>query len=69
MDAHDYTEQEKANARLITAAPELLLALEKSLVALNTAPRFRVQILGVRDSYDVAAVCEAAIAKAKGGAK
>ena len=46
-------------------APDMLAALEQALVALNTAPRFKVPILGVVDSYAVAAICEAAIARAK----
>lgn len=50
------------------AAADMLEALEQALVALNTAPRFKVPILGVIDSYAVAAICEAAIAKAKGDA-
>lgn len=54
--------------RLRLAASDLLEALEQALVALNIAPRFSVPILGVADSYAVAAICEAAIAKAKGGA-
>lgn len=47
------------------AASDMLEALEQALVALNTAPRFKVPILGIIDSYAVAAICEAAITKAK----
>ena len=47
------------------AAPDLLAALEQALEALNTAPRFRVRGLD-SDSYKIAAVCEAAIMRAKG---
>lgn len=43
------------------AAPELLAALTLALRALNTAPRFRV---GDTDSYRIASVVDAAIAKA-----
>jgi hypothetical protein len=50
--------------RLRLAASEMLQALELALTALNTAPRFSA---GATDSYAVAAFCESAIAKAKGG--
>jgi hypothetical protein len=49
------------------AADDLLAALEQAVQALNTAPLFRVPHLNT-DSYKIAAVCDRAIAKAKGGA-
>jgi hypothetical protein len=64
-DRKTVAEWRSDDLRLRLAARELLDALEQALVALNTAPRFRVPILGVIDSYAVAAICEAAIAKAK----
>jgi hypothetical protein len=48
-------------------APEVIAALEQAVAALNTAPRFRVPLLDT-DSYRIAALCDRAIAKAKGGA-
>jgi len=54
--------------RLRLAASELLDALEKAVEALNTAPRFKVPGLDT-DSYAVAAICDEAIALAKGGAQ
>lgn len=59
--------EQRANAHLIAAAPELLAALRMALQALNTAPRFKVPHLET-DSYRIASVCDAALAKAKGGA-
>ena len=53
-----YTDQEQANARLITAAPAMLDALRLAQRALNAAPRFRV---GDTDSYKIAAQVDAAI--------
>jgi hypothetical protein len=47
------------------AAGDLFTALEKALVALNTAPRFKVPKLS-SDSYAIAAECGRAIAKARG---
>jgi hypothetical protein len=47
------------------AAPDLLAALEKAVIALNTARRFRVPKLDT-DSYAIAAHCGRAIAKATG---
>jgi hypothetical protein len=47
------------------AADDLLDALEKAVIALNTAPRFKVAKLST-DSYAIAAKCGRAIAKAKG---
>jgi hypothetical protein len=44
------------------AAPKLLAALLLAQTALNTAPRFRV---GDTDSYTIAAIVDAAIAKAQ----
>jgi hypothetical protein len=52
--------------RLRLAARPLLAALEKALAALNQAPRFRVPGLDM-DSYEIAALCDKAIAEAKGG--
>ncbi len=52
--------------RLRFAAQDLLEALNQAVTALNTAPRFNVT--GHKDSYQVAAMCERAIAKTKGGA-
>lgn len=67
-DGSTVAEWKHQDLKLRLAAPDLLEALEQALVALNTAPRFKVPILGVIDSYAVAAICEAAIAKAKGDA-
>ena len=53
---------------VLSAAPELLAALDQAVKALNTAPRFHVPVLGT-DSYKIAALCDRAIAKAKGGAQ
>jgi hypothetical protein len=47
------------------AAPDLLAALEKALIALNTARRFKVPKLDA-DSYAIAAACDRAIRRAKG---
>lgn len=59
-----------ANARLVAAAPEMLSALKLAVQALNAAPRFKVGAneygVGGTDSYQIAAVVDAAIAKAKG---
>lgn len=63
----DYTAQEKANSALITAAPEMLDALQQAVQALNTVPRFQVPHLS-SDSYRIASICTRAIAMAKGGA-
>jgi hypothetical protein len=54
--------------RLRSAATDLLQALEQAVKALNTAPRFSVPALDM-DSYEVAAICDRAIAEAKGGAR
>jgi hypothetical protein len=53
--------------RLRLAAGDLLAALEMAVVALNTQPRFSVPILDT-DSYGIVAICDRAVAKAKGGA-
>jgi hypothetical protein len=50
------------------AASELLRSLERALVALNTAPRFRIPKLQ-SDSYAIAAECGKTIANAKGDAE
>jgi hypothetical protein len=47
------------------AAGDLLSALKKAVIALNTARRFKVPKLDT-DSYAIAADCGRAIAKAKG---
>ncbi len=65
VSCEDLTEPD--DERLQFAAGELLDALEQAVQALNTAPRFRVPHLDT-DSYKIAAICERAIAKAKGGA-
>jgi len=53
--------------RIAQSAPDLLIALEAALAALKTLPRFRVPSLGQHmDSREIAAVCEAVIARAKG---
>ena len=57
---------ESEDFSLRQSASELLLALTKALAALNAAPRFQVRSLDT-DSYAIAALCERAIAKAKGG--
>jgi len=53
-----YTDQERANARLIENAPAMLEALRLAQSALNTAPRFRV---GDTDSYKIAAIVDEAV--------
>ena len=53
--------------RLCLAAQDLLDALQQAVQALNEAPRFPVPGL-LSDSYKIAAICDRAIAKAKGGA-
>ena len=45
----------------------LLAVLQQALTALNTAPRFKVPSLET-DSYRIAALCNAVIAKTKRGA-
>jgi|SRR5271165_3347189 len=50
---------------LFTASEDMLAALDKAVAALNTAPRFKVPGLGT-DSYAIAAICDQAIAKARG---
>jgi hypothetical protein len=65
---HPVAEWKKRQLRLRLAASELLDALEKAVEALNTAPRFKVPGLDT-DSYAVAAICDEAIALAKGGAQ
>ncbi len=57
---------QEANARLIASSPDMLTALEQAIETLNTAPRFPVPGL-LSDSYKIAAICNRAIAKAKGG--
>jgi hypothetical protein len=57
-------EEESEDRVLCLAASEMLVALEQAVTALNIAPRFRVPILDC-DSYGVAAICDAAIAKAR----
>ena len=59
--------QQEADARLRAAAPDLLAALEQAVMALNTAPCFRVPHLDT-NSYRIASICDRAIARAKGGA-
>ena len=54
-------EQQEANGRLIVAAPAMLEALRLAQRAFNTAPRFRV---GDKDSYQIAAIVDKAIAEA-----
>jgi hypothetical protein len=46
------------------AASDLLEALQQAVTALNAAPRFAVPGFDT-DSYDIAALCDQAIAKAK----
>lgn len=48
---------------LMAAAPDLLEACRHAVHALNTAPRFRC---GTFNSYDIASMCDHAIAKAEG---
>ena len=57
-----------ADASLLAAAPLMLATLEQAVQALNTAPQFRVPHLDT-NSYTIAALCDRAIAKAKGGAR
>src|ERR1700679_4257089 len=61
----DYTEQEKANARLITAAPELVEALELCEDVLSELARLD----DGTPSISALNAARKAIAKAKGGAK
>jgi hypothetical protein len=61
-DGHDFICQDCYD-RLIELAPELLAALKQAVTALNVAKRFRVLDT---DSYQIAAMCDAAIAKAEG---
>ena len=74
VDVEGDTEYEQSrcidtdDGRLLDAAADLLGAIAQAVAALNTAPRFRVPSLGT-DSYAIAALCDAAIAKAKGGAQ
>lgn len=49
--------------RLVRAAPELLAAVRHAVCALNAVPMFR---FGVFNSYDIASMCDHAIAKAEG---
>lgn len=63
MEGDDRTAECEANAHLIAAAPDLLNALKKAVDALNTARKFRVN---ETDSYAIAALCDAVIAKAEG---
>ena len=65
-EGYEYTAWIDADLRLHLAARDLLEALEQGLTALNSAPRFSVPSLDT-DSYEIAATCEKAIAKAKGG--
>ncbi len=53
---------------LQVAAGDLFDALQLAVQALNTAVRFPVPHL-LSDSYRIAAICDRALAKAKGGAK
>jgi hypothetical protein len=55
------------DASLRLAAQDLLDALEQAVAALNEAPRFAVPDLDT-DSYEIATICDKAVAKAKGGA-
>jgi hypothetical protein len=56
-----------ADASLLAASPLILAALELAVQALNWTPRFSVRGLDI-DSYQIAAICDRAIATAKGGA-
>lgn len=62
-DDGEVTDEDRANARLIAAAPELLAACRQSVNALNIAPRFRV---GDTDSYAIASTLGRVISKAEG---
>lgn len=48
--------------------PILLNALEQAVQALNAPPRFPVPAL-LSDSYRIAAICDRAIARVKGGSR
>lgn len=61
----DCTEWTSPDETLSQAASHLLEALELAVAALNTAPRFAVPGRDT-NSYAIAAVCDRAIAKAKG---
>ena len=63
-----FTAQVEAPPGSPPPAPTLLEALQQAVAALNTAPRFAVPSLDT-DSYRIAALCDLAIAKAKGGAQ
>jgi hypothetical protein len=55
---------ESADYRLRLAGPDLVEALGQALRALNSAPKFAVPSLAT-DSYEIAARCERALAKAR----
>jgi len=58
-------EWETPERMLARAGNDMLNALEKAIEALNTAPRFKVPGLDT-DSYAIAALCDQAVALAKG---
>jgi hypothetical protein len=66
-DGNEVTVWLDDDLRLRLAARVLLEALEQAVAALNQSPRFSVPGLDT-DSYRIAAVCDRAIAEAKGGA-
>ena len=54
------------NANLIAAAPDMLEELEKALLALNAVPSSRIPSEPRMSSYDIAALIESVLAKARG---
>lgn len=68
-DPHGFTicvVDDEDTARLFAAAFDMREALAMALQALNTAPRFKVPCLDT-DSYRIATICEAALAKSGAG--
>jgi hypothetical protein len=66
-DHHHAEVQEAGEVHRMQAENAVIAALMQAVVALNTAPRFRVPSLDT-DSYAIAAECDKAIATAKRGA-
>jgi hypothetical protein len=65
-EVFDETDNWKANARLIAAAPQLLEACKVALDALNQIPNTRIDCGVHRNSYSVCSMLSAMISKAEG---